>query len=91
MTNFKPRCGYSTQDSRLEWLRKNGHPADRSKLTENMLTASPDRSHVLYYWQLYSLLGEDRIYAIVRRFYERVFSDKDDPDFRRAFEAVASV
>ena len=46
------------------------------------LTASPDTREPLYYWQVYSLLGPDPLVAIVRRFYEFVFDDDEDPAFK---------
>lgn len=90
---FSPACGFSTQDSRLEWYQAHGVPvpggSDKPSTAE--LTANPDTTQPLYFWQLYSLLGRDRIYALIRRFYTMVFDDKEDPAFRHAFAKVADL
>ena len=53
------------------------------------LTAPEDRSKPIQFWQLYSVLGQDRIVAIVRNFYERVFADEEW--FRSVFARVGGV
>ena len=95
MAQHAPRCGYATRESRQEWFETHGKPLpggdERRELPADMLTANTDDpSAQLFYWQLYSLLGSDRIVALVRRFYERVF-DSDDPSFKQAFVQVAGL
>ena len=65
---FIPACGYATEETRLEYLAEMGLtpwfrlPAWSSgRLTVSELTAEPDTTKPLYHWQLYSLLGEQRI------------------------------
>jgi len=41
------------------------------------LDASNDVTKPVQFWQLYSVLGQDRIVDIVGNFYERVFADED--------------
>ncbi len=41
------------------------------------LSAPNDITKPIQFWQLYSVLGQDRIVAIVKNFYERVFADED--------------
>jgi truncated hemoglobin YjbI len=68
-------------------------PADGEKtaLSVDTLTADPDTSKPLYYWQLYSLLGWEYIEEIVTKFYERVYDDDEDPHFRKAFTQLADL
>lgn len=53
------------------------------------LTASNDVSKPIQFWQLYSVLGPERIVAIVRNFYERVF--RDEAWFTSVFARVGGV
>lgn len=53
------------------------------------LTAANDITKPIQFWQLYSVLGQDRIVKIVRNFYERVFDDEDW--FRAVFARVGGV
>jgi len=52
------------------------------------LNASDNPDTPIQFWQLYSVLGAERIYNIVSRFYDRVF--EDEPWFTSVFERVAS-
>mmetsp|Transcript_29241 Transcript_29241/g.59815 ORF Transcript_29241/g.59815 Transcript_29241/m.59815 type:complete len:228 (+) Transcript_29241:101-784(+) len=90
---FHPSCGYATKESRMEWYRDQGLPAPSgdAKPTSEELTANPDRSHPLYYWQLFSLLGYDRIEMLVRKFYERVLADASNPHFQHAFTRIGDL
>jgi truncated hemoglobin YjbI len=45
----------------------------------------------LFFWQLYSVLGMDRIVSIVTAFYEKVLSDSDAPWFREAFASTGDL
>jgi len=53
------------------------------------LDASSDANTPIQFWQLYSVLGQDRIVAIVRNFYQRVFAD--EPWFVSVFEKVGGL
>jgi truncated hemoglobin YjbI len=53
------------------------------------LSASNDITKPIQFWQLYSVLGRDRIVSIVKNFYERVFDDEDW--FRTVFVRVGSL
>lgn len=50
------------------------------------LEASPDKNKPIQFWQLYSVMGAERIIAIVSRFYDRVF--EDERWFTSVFERV---
>lgn len=52
------------------------------------LTAPNDASKPVMFWQLYSIMGPQRIEAIVRNFYNRVF--EDEAWFTSVFQRVAS-
>ncbi len=52
-------------------------PADAHRMAQIVsLEASNDRSRPIQFWQLYSVIGPDRIIAIVSDFYRRVFADE---------------
>jgi len=52
------------------------------------LNASNNLDKPIQFWQLYSVLGEQRIIRIVSRFYDRVFAD--EPWFLSVFQKVGS-
>jgi len=91
---FKTANGYLTERIRLKYI----HGAIQSGLLpENAhrmphiisLTASDDENTPIQFWQLYSVLGHDRIIAIVRNFYQRVFAD--EPWFTDVFAKVGGL
>ena len=53
------------------------------------MSASNDASKPIQFWQLYSVLGQDRIVELVRRFYKRVFADEEW--FSSVFEKVGGL
>jgi truncated hemoglobin YjbI len=86
---FEPRNGYSTEQGRREYL-KSHQVSDVSKA--HSLYADPDQSQPLYYWQLYSLLGQRHIFELVTDFYTRIYAD-DEAEFewfRKAFTDLGS-
>lgn len=54
------------------------------------LTASDDSNDPLYFWQLYSVLGDKPLELLVTRFYENVFQD-DCEWFRDAFVQTGDI
>ena len=53
-------------------------PTDAHRVAQIVsLNASNDVTKPVQFWQLYSVLGQDRIVDIVGNFYERVFADED--------------
>lgn len=65
-------------------------PADAHRIAPIIsLTASNDVSKPIQFWQLYSVLGPDRIVAIVRNFYVRVFAAEEW--FASAFARIGGV
>ncbi|MBX2884496.1 MAG: hypothetical protein KTR32_31370 [Granulosicoccus sp.] len=74
--------GYMTDKIRLQYIeaavQDNLLPQNAHRMRQIVsLTASDNRQTPIQFWQLYSVLGQDRIVAIVRNFYQRVFSDED--------------
>jgi truncated hemoglobin YjbI len=91
--SFTPQSGYMTEVIRRKYIDS----AEQSKLLpENAhrmqavltLTAADDPQKPIQFWQLYSVLGADRIIKIVQAFYRRVFSE--EPWFKSVFERVGS-
>jgi hypothetical protein len=52
--------------------------------------ADPDPSKPLYFWQLYSVMGEERIKALTQQFYTYVFNDENDW-FRKIFASMTTM
>lgn len=53
-------------------------PSDAHRITQIVsLDASNDISKPIQFWQLFSVLGAERIVRIVENFYSRVFADED--------------
>lgn len=86
------KCGYATVQGRKDWLVAHGvtQAKDMAAVTESY-EADRDPQAPLYYWQLFSLLGLDRIHAMVTLFYERVYADAEAPWFREAFTRISDI
>jgi hypothetical protein len=81
--------GYLTESTRDKYIisavAKKLLPENAHRIGEVIsLTASNDAAKPIQFWQLYSVLGQDRIVNIVSNFYSLVF--KDEEWFRSAFE-----
>eukprot|EP00039_Didymoeca_costata_P023894 m.8619 g.8619 ORF g.8619 m.8619 type:complete len:347 (+) comp3931_c0_seq1:179-1219(+) len=80
--HFQPSNGYMTEKFRLAYIEKNINngvlPPEAYRMKDVVsLTASNDRNKPIFYWQLFSVLGEQRIENIIREFYKRVFRDTE--------------
>jgi len=65
-------------------------PRDGHRMAQIIsLVASNDGGKPIQFWQLYSVLGPQRIQAILKNFYSRVFEDEDW--FRAVFARVGNV
>lgn len=84
------RCshGYTTEGARRDWLAAHGQ---KDTTASRSLVADSDPEVPLYPWQLYSLLGPDKIRAIVVAFYQRVYADTEAPWFRDAFTRISGI
>jgi truncated hemoglobin YjbI len=83
---FGTSHGYATRQNRLDYIDWFG--IDAADVPESLDADGP--STPLYSWQLYSLLGPERIQQLIHRFYSRVFEDTEDEEFREAFVNIAS-
>lgn len=88
---FQPSAGYATAQGRSEWLSDRGVGAKKARTISKSMHADPDVSKPLYFWQIYSLIGQKAIYAIVENFYVRVYADTEAPWFRDAFTRIGSM
>lgn len=55
------------------------------------LVASNDKTKPLYFWQLYSILGEKKIEDLIRQFYRNIFNDKNNKWFSDEFIEIGSI
>ncbi len=62
---------------------------ENKKITS--LVASNDKTEPLYFWQLYSILGEDIIEKLIRLFYTNVFEDKKNSWFSDEFIEIGPI
>lgn len=79
---FSTRHGYMSEKIQKDYITSavaNGVlPKDAHRMAQIVsLDAPNDASKPIQFWQLYSVLGQDRIVNIVGDFYERVFADED--------------
>ncbi|MEE9333066.1 MAG: hypothetical protein V3U65_03145 [Granulosicoccaceae bacterium] len=92
--SFPTSNGYLTETIRKQYISK---AIDSKLLPENAyrlahlisLDAANDESKPIQFWQLYSVLGQDRIVDIVHAFYKRVFDD--EKWFSSVFAAVGGI
>lgn len=86
--------GYMTERVRSQYIAKaveSGHLPEKAHRMPAIisLSAPEDPSTPIQFWQLYSVLGQDRIVALIRNFYQRVFGD--ETWFRSVFERVGGL
>lgn len=91
---FPTANGYLTQTIQQKYIEaavvERVLPKDAHRMPDIIsLTASSDVQKPIQFWQLYSVLGQDRIVGIVGDFYQRVFADEDW--FRAVFARVGGV
>lgn len=92
--HFDTAPGYLTERVRSAYIAKaiaSGElPANAHRMAPVVSLLAPnDAAHPIQFWQLFSVLGPERIVAIVRSFYQRVFAD--EAWFRSVFERVGDV
>ena len=79
--DFAPESGYLTDKIRTQYIdsaiEKKLLPASAHRMAPVIsLNAPNDPAKPIQFWQLYSVLGPQRIQAIVRQFYRHVFNDE---------------
>lgn len=93
-TVYPTRHGYLTETTRQKYIQAaigaELLPKDAHRMPELIsLEASSEMNMPLQFWQLYSVLGQDRIVGIVSNFYQRVFADEEW--FRSVFARVGGL
>ena len=87
------KCGYFTKKGIKMWIL--AHPKEYVKNKEFIYTLkyNKDQSKPLYFWQLYSLLGSNRIKKIISVFYNAIFDDDNAKTqwFKKAFTRIGSL
>ena len=92
--DFPTATGYMTEVTRNQYIKRaiadKVLPKDAHRMAWIIsLSASNDISKPIQFWQLFSVLGQDRILKIVTNFYQRVFDDEEW--FRSVFARVGPV
>lgn len=80
--SFTPDVGHMTESIRRQYIEKaiagKQLPRGAHRMPQILsLTASNDSRQPIQFWQLYSVLGEQRIVKLVSKFYQLVFADED--------------
>ncbi len=92
--NFTPQHGYMSETIQRKYIasaiEENLLPGDAHRMRQiASLNASNDPAKPIQFWQLYSVLGQDRIVRITTNFYKRVY--RQDEWFRSVFARVGAV
>ena len=90
--NYMTESGYLTDKILTQYIqqavKKKLLPTNAHRMAHiKTLTASNDPDKPIQFWQLYSVLGPQRIVAIVSRFYDRVYDDEHW--FKSVFTRIA--
>jgi truncated hemoglobin YjbI len=91
--SYMPENGYMTENTRLQYIQsaivEKRLPENAHRMPQILsLTASNDINQPIQFWQLYSVLGQERIVKLVTSFYARVFADEHW--FKSVFERVGN-
>ena len=92
--NYEPNLGNLTSKFRSEYINyylNKGFLNNTSFDKINSLIASNDPKDPIFFWQLYSILGEEPIHILIKKFYENIFNDNDAPWFRDEFIDTGSI
>jgi len=92
--SFPTGNGYLTEIIRRNYIEaaiaNNVLPKNAHRMPHIISLSAPnDISKPIQFWQLYSVLGQDRIVHIIQNFYKRVFDDEEW--FRSVFARVGDV
>ena len=55
------------------------------------LVASKNKTDKVYFWQLYSIIGQDPLHMLIKTFYENIFDDDKHPWFKNEFAEIGDV
>lgn len=93
-SQYTTRSGYMTERVRTKYISmamdKQLLPNNAHRMSDVLsLTASADLGKPIQFWQLYSVLGQERIVRILQNFYGRVFAD--ETWFSSVFSRIAGI
>lgn len=88
---FCPNYGNLTEKIMNQFLLTYYHKQILQNKEITSLIASNDITKPLYFWQLYSILGEKYIEDLIRLFYTNLFNDKKNKWFSDEFIEIGSI
>ena len=96
--NFTPSLGNLTSKFRKEYIdeqiKLNLLPKNSFENEQIMsLVASTDIIDKVYFWQLYSIIGQDPLHILIKTFYENIFNDDSSRIewFKNGFSEIGDV
>ena len=89
--NFVPNYGNLTTTVMKEFILHYYHKDVLENKEITSLIASNDIKKPLYFWQLYSILGEKYIEDLIRLFYTNLFNDEKNKWFTDEFIEIGSI
>ena len=88
---YEPTTGYMTEMLKKEFLNLRVRPEKHNLKCVQSLNYKDNNSDELYFWQLYSLLGENKIDFFITNFYKRIFDDYDEKKFMETFKELGNI
>ena len=93
---FTPSEGNLTTLIQKEYISnsiKNGNLPNDAFSNEQIisLVASNNIGDKIYFWQLYSIIGEKPVKELIQKFYENIFNDEEEPWFRDEFIDLGDI
>ena len=88
---YKPSFGFLTDYYRREYINSNLTTEAFKEEHIMSLNSQVNNSKQLYFWQLYSILGEERIHNLIQKFYESIFNDLNDQNFSNIFKKLGTI
>ena len=89
--NYVPNYGNLTEKIMKEFILNYYHKQTLENKEITSLIASNDITKPLYFWQLYSILGEVYIEDLIRLFYTKLFNDNKNKWFSDEFIEIGSI
>jgi len=89
--NYVPNYGNLTEKIMKEFILNYYHKQTLENKEITSLIASNDITKPLYFWQLYSILGETYIEDLIRLFYAKLFNDNKNKWFSDEFIEIGSI
>eukprot|EP00485_Elphidium_margaritaceum_P005030 CAMPEP_0202692550 /NCGR_PEP_ID=MMETSP1385-20130828/6899_1 /ASSEMBLY_ACC=CAM_ASM_000861 /TAXON_ID=933848 /ORGANISM="Elphidium margaritaceum" /LENGTH=274 /DNA_ID=CAMNT_0049348095 /DNA_START=25 /DNA_END=849 /DNA_ORIENTATION=- len=85
--------GYFTERGIQMWIAAYPKEYLKNKQFVHSMKHNADLSKPLYFWQLYSLLGYDKVQKLIQVFYKSIYEDKNAENqwFKTAFSQIGSV